>query len=95
MPLKSGKSQKVIGHNIHEMEASGHPHKQAVAAALHNADYAEGGEVMDKDHDELMDHVAREAVEAVHAKDHASFKSALHVLVADLLQKMGEPEEMK
>ena len=39
MPLKPGRSRKVIGENIREMEASGHPHNQAVAAALHNAGY--------------------------------------------------------
>lgn len=38
MPLKSGKSKAVISENIREMQASGHPHNQAVAAALHNAD---------------------------------------------------------
>ena len=37
MPLKSGSSRAVIASNISEMEASGHPHDQAVAAALHNA----------------------------------------------------------
>ncbi len=37
MPLKSGKSRKVIGDNIAEMERSGHPAKQAEAAALNNA----------------------------------------------------------
>jgi hypothetical protein len=35
MPLLPGKSN--IGHNISEMEASGHPHNQAVAAALREA----------------------------------------------------------
>lgn len=51
MPLHSGKSQKIISKNIEEMEASGHPHDQAVAAALHNAhpnggeNMAEGGEI--------------------------------------------------
>jgi 8-oxo-dGTP pyrophosphatase MutT (NUDIX family) len=35
VPLLSGKSE--IGHNIREMEKAGHPHKQAVAAALHKA----------------------------------------------------------
>ena len=51
MPLHPGKSKKVISENISEMEASGHPHDQAVAAALHNAhpnggkSMAEGGEV--------------------------------------------------
>jgi hypothetical protein len=37
MPLKKGTSRKVIGENIKEMEASGHPPKQAIAAALNNA----------------------------------------------------------
>jgi hypothetical protein len=37
MPLKAGKSKATIGRNIGEMEASGHPHAQAVAAALHEA----------------------------------------------------------
>jgi hypothetical protein len=37
MPLEKGSSRAVIGRNIAEMEKSGHPHKQAVAAALNNA----------------------------------------------------------
>lgn len=37
MPLEKGKSKKVIGKNIKEMESSGHPKKQAVAAALETA----------------------------------------------------------
>jgi hypothetical protein len=40
MPLIHGNSREVIGRNIHEMMASGHPHDQAVAAALHTADMA-------------------------------------------------------
>ena len=35
MPLKPGKEN--VGANIREMEKAGHPHKQAVAAALSNA----------------------------------------------------------
>jgi hypothetical protein len=43
MPLKQGISRKVISSNIHEMVASGHPVKQAVAAALHTANYKRKG----------------------------------------------------
>lgn len=42
MPLKSGKSQKVISQNIREMEKAGHPHKQAVAAAMNKAGKSRG-----------------------------------------------------
>lgn len=37
MPLKKGKGKKVISGNIREMVRSGHPRKQAVAAALDQA----------------------------------------------------------
>ena len=37
MPLKKGTSNGVVSENIKEMMASGHPQKQAIAAALNNA----------------------------------------------------------
>lgn len=37
MPLEKGRSRKVIGRNIKEMESAGHPKKQAIAASLRTA----------------------------------------------------------
>jgi len=37
MPLKKGRSKKVISSNIAEMRRSGYPEKQAVAAAYRSA----------------------------------------------------------
>lgn len=37
MPLEKSSSRAAIGRNIEEMQASGHPHDQAVAAALDTA----------------------------------------------------------
>ncbi len=37
MPLKRGKSKKIISKNIEEMQHAGHGHKQAIAAALNEA----------------------------------------------------------
>ncbi len=37
MPLKKGKSKATISENIREMMHSGHPQKQAIAAAMREA----------------------------------------------------------
>jgi uncharacterized protein YoaH (UPF0181 family) len=37
MPLKSGKSQKVVSENIREMIKAGHSRGQAIAASLNKA----------------------------------------------------------
>lgn len=37
MPLKKGKSQKVVSENISELRDSGYPEKQSIAIALDKA----------------------------------------------------------
>lgn len=37
MPLKAGKSDKVVSQNIREMIKAGHPKNQAIAAAMRKA----------------------------------------------------------
>ena len=37
MPLKKGSSKKVISENIRELRHAGHPEKQAIAIAMHQA----------------------------------------------------------
>lgn len=54
--------------------------------------YADGGEVEDKDNEDLMDHVAMEGIHAFHNKDKSAFRDAFHVLVAHTLGKMSPPE---
>jgi hypothetical protein len=43
MPLKRGRSRQTIASNIREMEASGHPPDQAVAASLRTAGVPRAG----------------------------------------------------
>jgi len=42
MPLKKGKSQRVVKQNIREMVNAGHPRKQAIAAAMRQAGKSRG-----------------------------------------------------
>jgi hypothetical protein len=58
MPLHPGKSRKVISENIREMVASGHPQKQAVAAALSNARRHPGAHKRKRRHNGPMDRMA-------------------------------------
>ena len=43
--------------------------------------------------DELMDHIALEAIHAVHSRDHESFKNSMHVMIAHTLQKLSDEME--
>ncbi len=48
MPLKAGRSRKIISENIREMVAAGHPRDQAVAASLRTAGIKRKGNHMAK-----------------------------------------------
>lgn len=50
-------------------------------------------EKMRNDEDEIMDHVALEAINAVHARDHEAYLGSLHALVSHIVGRMQEPEE--
>jgi hypothetical protein len=54
MPLRSGKSRKVIGRNIAEMEAAGHSRAQSIAASLHKAGVKRKDPPMAKSHESGM-----------------------------------------
>lgn len=54
MPLEKGSSREVVSRNISEMVHSGHPQKQAVAAALRNAREGDNGTIIGSD-DKALD----------------------------------------
>lgn len=95
MPLSKGSSQKVIGHNISEMIAAGHPRDQAIAAALNTARQkrAEGG---------YVPYSAEKAATKIHSgpihsqvagrTDHLPIHvaSGSYVIPADIVSGMGE-----
>ncbi len=97
MPLKGGKSKEVISNNIREMEASGHPHDQAVAAALHNADkYARGGKLFIMRQAHLKNHIPhygglfKSSIPGRTDKHNISVPPDSYILPADVVSGMGQ-----
>ena len=103
MPLIQGHSQKTIGKNISEMIRSGHPHDQAIAAALNVArksKKAEGGIATPLRADHVVDPAAKDArahVGPIHAPvagrtDHLNMHvpAGSYVIPADIVSAFGE-----
>jgi len=91
MPLKKGKSQETISHNISEMIGAGHPRKQAIAAALNTARQAraDGGMVTKVHAGAIHSPVAGRTD---HLPMHVA--SGSYVIPADIISAMGEGNTM-
>jgi hypothetical protein len=92
MPLKHGKSQKVISGNIAEMINAGRPRDQAIAAALSTArkTRATGGQVVTKVHSGPIHSAV--AGRTDHLPMHVA--SGSYVIPADIISAMGEGNTM-
>ncbi len=53
------------------------------------------GEAMheEHEHESIMDHCALECMRAIENKDKSMFREAFHVLVGDILERLGEEME--
>lgn len=92
MPLMPGKSKKAFGHNVAAEMHAGKPQDQAVAIAYSEKrkHMAEGGDVEgDGDNEAIMDHCAKEMMDAIESKDKDKLLDAFHVLVSDIMSKMS------
>jgi hypothetical protein len=89
MPLKHGKSQATISHNISEMIHAGHGRDQAIAAALNTArkTRAEGGGVL-----RSTTHTGPIHSPVAGRTDHLPMHvpSGAYVIPADIISAMGE-----
>lgn len=95
MSLLEGKSQKTISKNIAEMVHSGHPQKQAVAAALNQAreSRAEGGETGETEKKTFVGPIhSLVAGRTDHLPMHVP--SGAYVIPADIVSALGEGNTM-
>jgi hypothetical protein len=91
MPLMKSSSKKAYSHNVAAEVNAGKPQKQAVAIAYSEKakHMADGGDTEPSDDDMILDQCARECMQAIENKDKEAFVESLHMLLADLMQKMS------
>ena len=98
MPLAHGSSQATISKNISEMSRTGHPHDQAVAAALNIArsGKALGGPPYGADAPKHKIHVGAIHSPVAGRTDHLPMNvpSGSYVIPADIIGAMGEGNTM-
>jgi hypothetical protein len=103
MPLAHGSSQATISKNIAEMSQAGHPHDQAIAAALNMAKrskHASGGiptplrssDVVDKAAQDKRSHIGPIHASVAGRTDHLNMHvpAGAYVIPADIVSKFGE-----
>lgn len=90
MPLKHGSSRATISKNISELVSSGHPQKQAIAAALNTARQGRAHGGMVKTHSGPIHSAV--AGRTDHLPMHVA--SGSYVIPADIISAMGEGNSM-
>jgi hypothetical protein len=87
VPLEKGSSRETVRRNIEEMEASGHPRRQAVAAALRTAHPEGGGDMEPREMLSAKSHRKAAEAEKSFARDEGGYQPVTAMTHADINKK--------